>query len=316
MAASSRRIDGDNVLYHYFDKNIFRKENQFAMELLERLLGDLSIWLPRNFYRRLPIILPYVVRDPSCRRRKKGEREEWGSANNQGFLRDDNSLIKGIVDSFAVQSPKVKSYNGLKRGRGFVASHIWRIVRIRNNVLISSRHHMLNSFVPNIVWLPRQIAKLTDREGSLAQKLLQAISRKIYETIDVPEEILNLWDYLPCPEEWKGLEIDIDYLNFFVVKESWLNRRINGLMSEMDRIISLGETYDPKMKKIKCSRYCPSLAKIPMNRRRILHDWLTKYKEILTELADRLEPSNGVASHCGEGSNPTRSLYCACEKLA
>lgn len=94
MATSSRRIDGDNILYHYFDKNIFKRENQFAMELLEHLLIDLSIWLPNSFYRRLPIILPYVVRDPSSRRRKKVETEEWGSANSQGFLRDDNSLIK------------------------------------------------------------------------------------------------------------------------------------------------------------------------------------------------------------------------------
>ena len=146
---------------------------------------------------------------------------------------------------------------------------------------------MLNSFVPNIVWLPRQIAKLTDREGSLAQKMLQAISHKIYDSIDISEEILNLWNYLPYPEEHKSLEINLDELNFFVVKERWLKRRINGLISEMDRIISLEETYDPKMKKIKCSRYCPSLVKIPINKRRLLNEWLIKYKEILIQLADK-----------------------------
>lgn len=285
LATRNRRIDGDNILYHYFAKNIFRKENQFAMELLERLLSDLSIWLPHNFYRRLPIILPYVVRDPSCRKRKKVETEEWGSANNQGFLRDDNSLIKGIVNSFIVQSQKIKSYDGLRKGKGFVASHIWRIVKIRNNELISSRHHMLNSFVPNIVWLPRQIAKLTDREGSLPQKMLQAISHEIYDGIDMPKEILNLWSYLPQPKEYRSLEINLEELNFFEVKEKWLNRRIKGLMSEMDRIISLEETYAPKMKKIKCSRYCPSLVKIPMNKRRLLNEWLVKYKEILLKIS-------------------------------
>jgi len=287
LATSNRRIDGDNTLYHYFDKSVFDEEDQFAMELLQRLLIDLSIWLPHNFYRRLPIILPYVVRDPSCRRRKKGETEEWGSANNQGFLRDDNSLIKGIVNSFIVRSPKIKSYNGLKKGKGFVASHIWRAIKIHDNESISSRHHMLNSFVPNIVWLPRQIAKLTDREGSPAQRMLQAISHKIYGGIDMPEEILNLWNYLHYPEEQKSLEINIQELNFFVVKERWLKRRINGLISEMNKIISLKETYDPNMKKIKCSRYCPSLVKIPINKRRLLNEWLIKYKEILIQLADR-----------------------------
>ena len=146
---------------------------------------------------------------------------------------------------------------------------------------------MLNSLVPNIVWLPRQIAKLTDREGSLAQKMLQALSHKIYDGIDMPEEILNLWNYLPYPEKYKSLEINIDEINFFVVKESWLKRRIKGLISEMDRIISLEETYDPKTKKIKCSRYGPSLVKISINKRRFLNEWLIKYKEILIQLAAR-----------------------------
>ncbi|NIO19884.1 MAG: hypothetical protein GTN76_03880 [Candidatus Aenigmarchaeota archaeon] len=290
MAAANKRIDGDNILYHYFDKKIFDKENQFAMELLEHLLVDLSIWLPLNFFRRLPIVLPYVIRDPSCRRRKKAEMEEWGSANERGFLRDDNSLIKGIVNSFTIKSIKIESYNGQKKGRGFVASHIWRIIRIRNNELISSRHHMLNSFVPNIVWLPRQIAKLTDREGSPAQRMLQAISHKIYDSINMPEEISGLWNYLTFPEEYKTPEINTDDLSFFVVDEKWLNRRIKGLISEMDRIISIKETYDPKMKRIKCSRYCPSLAKIPLNKRQLLTEWLIRYKRILTRLAAKSNP--------------------------
>lgn len=284
MTASSKKINGDNILYHYFEKIVFKGEDQFAMKLLERLLTDLSVWLPHNFYRKLPIILPYVVRDPSCRRRKKTEKEEWGSANHQGFLRDDNSLVKGIVNSFTIRSPRINSYDGLRKGRGFVASHIWGIVRINNSELISNRHHMLNSFVPNVVWLPRQIAKLTDREGSLAQKLLQAISHRIYDRIIMPDEISDLWNYLPYSSEYDNLKIEVNELNFFVVGEQWLSRRIKGLISEMDRIVSINEKYDQKMKKIKCSRYGPSLVEIPINERRLLNDWLIRYRRILTRL--------------------------------
>ena len=54
---------------------------------------------------------------------------------------------------------------------------------------------MLNSFVPNLVWLPVQISKLTDREGSYAQRFLQAISCQIYKNISLPKE---LTEHLGC----------------------------------------------------------------------------------------------------------------------
>lgn len=278
-----KRIDGDNILYHYLEKTVFSEKNRFSTELLERLLLDLSIWLPQTFYKRLPIILPYVVRDPSCRKRKTIEMEEWGSANSEGFLRDDNTLIKGIVNSFSIESSKIDAYKKLKKGRGFTASHIWRIVNVNDEEIISNRHHLLNSFVPNIVWLPRQIAKLTDREGSDAQRMLQAISHRIYSNIQMPEEISTIWEHLPFPKEYNKLEINLKELNFFKVGDRWLDQRIKGLESEIDRILAIKETFDPEIKKIKCSRYVPSLTKILIENRRSLNEWLLQYKDILAK---------------------------------
>ncbi len=143
-----------------------REDSEFSGELIKHLLIDLPIWIPTNFYTMLPIILPYVVRDNSCRIKTSNDHYEWGSANSRGFLRDDNTLLKGIVRSFPIRSANIPAYNGKKLGTGFVASHIWGKITVEDNSLISSRHHMLNSFVPNIVWLPLQISKLTDREGS------------------------------------------------------------------------------------------------------------------------------------------------------
>jgi hypothetical protein len=101
-----KTVDGQNVLYHYIQKNIMREDDEFSKELLKRLLIDLSIWIPANFYCRLPIILPYVVRDNSCRIKQQSGEDEWGAANSSGFLRDDNTLLKGIVRSFAIKSQK------------------------------------------------------------------------------------------------------------------------------------------------------------------------------------------------------------------
>jgi hypothetical protein len=269
------------VLYHYFQKNILKDEDEFSKELLTRLLIDLSIWIPVSFYRRLPIVLPYVVRDPSCRVRKENGEDEWGSANSNGFLRDDNSLIKGIVRSFEVKSPKISAYDGLKLGTGFVASHIWGTVTMENKPMISSRHYMLNSFVPNLVWLPVQISKLTDREGSPAQKLLQAISHKIYGKVAMPDYISLLWKALSHPEEPQNLNVDLAKINYFVVPNAWLKRRVNDLVSELNVILSIDKSSNRKLRKIKSSRYLPTLRQATIEQRLTLNRWLCKYKTLL-----------------------------------
>lgn len=278
MSSRNRAVDGQNILYHYVQKNILKVEDEFSKELLRHLLIDLSIWIPENFYRRLPIILPYVVRDNSCRIKTKNGHDEWGSANSEGFLRDDNTLLKGIVRSFPIRSPKISAYDGRRMGTGFVASHIWRKVEINNNFMISSRHYMLNSFVPNMVWLPVQISKLTDREGSFAQRLLQAISYEIYGGISLPKELSCIWEALARPKDPLGIRIDLRQINYFDVPDEWLAKRIGGLISEIDDIISIDTIEVGKNRKVKSSRYLPTLKQIPLERRQGLNEWLSMYK--------------------------------------
>ena len=155
------------------------------------------------------------------------------------------------------------------------------VSNLRSPIREENRHHFFNSFVPNIVWLPRQIAKLTDREGSDAQRMLQAISYTIYSNIPMPETVLKLWEYLPFPQEYNELDIQLKDLNFFQVEDRWLNQRIKGLKSEIERILSIEETYDPKIKKIKCGRYVPSLVKIPKENRKPMYEWLSYYNELI-----------------------------------
>ena len=57
-----------------------------------------------------------------------------------------------------------------------------------------------------------------------------------------------------------------------------------GSLQRFDRIVSMDVTYDPEMREIKCSRYYPNLAKLSLDRRRILNEWLIKYEEILFQL--------------------------------
>lgn len=275
-------INGDNILYHYIQK-YFLNDSEVADEVIENFIINLSIWLPPSFYQELPIILPYVVRDPSCRRRNDQDQEEWGTANENGFLRDDNSLIKGVPKSFLIKSKKIKEYNGQKLGNGFVSSHIWRVIQGASESFISNRNHQFNSFVPNIVWLPRQISKLTNRDNSVAQKVIQAISFQLYEHIYMPQEINRLWASLPMPVEYEEMEIDVKRLTFFKYTDSWMKKRKNKLKKEIDSILSYGESYDPSIRKVKCSRYLPTLARVPIENRSELIEYLIRYRELFLE---------------------------------
>lgn len=277
--SQAKRIDGQNVLYHYIQKNLVKDDSDLSKELLKRFLLDMSIWIPTSIYKRLPVILPYVVRDSSCRGRPNGE-DQWGMADKRGFLRDDNSLIKGIPRSFTVDSPQVEYYNGLKMGNGFVPSHIWGKITINGNQFFSSRLPELNSFIPNLTWLPVQLSKLTDRQDSFAQRFLQAVSYKIYKKIAMPESISKIWNNLDFPSEFKNLDVDISKVSFFKVPDNWLEKHIDNLIYEIN-LIREATKINTTNAKIKCHRYLPSLTKLSAKQREGLNKWLIDYESII-----------------------------------
>jgi hypothetical protein len=253
-------IDGNNILYHYIQKTLLPDEELkvFTKQLIERLIIDLSIWFPPEVYEQIPILLPYVVRDAKCRRKKEGaDKDEWGTADEKGFLRDDNSLIKGIIKSFRVKGKRVKDYSGKKLANGFVASHIWRELENQEN-LLASKFEKTNTFIPNLVWLPEQVSKLTDREGKDAQRLLQAISYKLYYKDDASEFKKAIWKELKEPEIEILQSFDINKLNYFDIDLTWIKKKRDNLIDEMENIIKKLDG-DDSVKEVKCSKYFKTL---------------------------------------------------------
>jgi hypothetical protein len=175
-------VDGNHILYHFLEKDLRERDIWLFQMLAARLFTALGIWFSPKTYAVCPVLLPFVVRDPSCRKRKPGDIEAWGMPNAAGYFRDDNSLIKNLPRTLPIQASGNPLYDGHTLGDGFVAAHVWR--EISDNIgKLSSRDPITNSFIPNLVWLPKQVAKLTDREGSFAQTYLQALSVKIYRYI-------------------------------------------------------------------------------------------------------------------------------------
>jgi hypothetical protein len=126
--------------------------------------------------------------------------------------------------------------------------------------------------------LPVQISKLTDREGSYAQRLLQAISYEIYREVSLPKELQCIWEVLVYPKQFPKINVDLKYINYFDVSDDWLIKRSNSLISEIDTIISIDKTDYAKKEKVKSSRYLPTLRQIPPEQRQEMNEWLSKYR--------------------------------------
>jgi hypothetical protein len=98
----------------------------------------------------------------------------------------------------------------------------------------------------------------------------------------MPSDISLLWKSLPYPDELQDLAVDPAPMNYFVVPDEWLEKRVKGLVSEMDTILSTEEVGKNKSRKIKSSRFLPTLKLVPIEKRRELNAWLTEYKTLLS----------------------------------
>jgi hypothetical protein len=270
-----RRIDGNNALYHYLQKVIIPRDDEFSRELVRRLILDLSIWFPVDLYRAVPVLLPFCVRDSSVKSK------EWGSASPQGCLRDNNSALKLLVTNYAIQSPRTGVYPRASRGHGFVASHAWRRIRINGHSQYATTHPRTYSFIPNLAWLPAQVAKLTDHEGSYAQQVLQAISHALYAPFKPshPVELASIWEALPPPE--LQMDVDVRQLNYFAITPRSISIRRNNLLREIGAVEETLSSGQAGAVSPRSARYLPSLAAVPREQAADLLDWLAAYKTFL-----------------------------------
>jgi hypothetical protein len=221
---SNKVVHGDDLLYRFF-RDLFKTEPELLGVVPQLLVESMAIWLPPEVYQHSPVLMPWVVRDPQCRGSKtKNIPDQWASPNEDGYLRDDNSLVKSLTRSLSVRGPKGSHLNGSRMGSEFVASHIWRKV---DADILASRIPLLNTFVPNLVWLPSQIAKLSDIEGGIVQQTLQAVSRRVYGDLHVDSHlkpiVAKAWSMLP--QSAVAVDVELSRLNWFVATDRFLATR-------------------------------------------------------------------------------------------
>jgi hypothetical protein len=276
VSKGNKVVHGDDLLYRFF-LTLFETHPESAALVCQLMLENMAIWLPLEVYRHSPVLLPWVVRDPTCRGSKsKDIPDQWASPNQGGYLRDDNSLVKSLPRSLGVRGPKGSRLNGSRLGSEFVASHIWRKVNADH---LANRIPLLNTFVPNLVWLPSQVAKLSDVEGGIVQQTLQAMARSIYSSTPVDMQlrpiVAEAWSMLPEP----AVQVDIypDRLNWFVCSDRFLATRRSRLTSVIDALETLA-TSEPLTRKVVASRYTEGLPQVSAKRRGELLQFLRRFE--------------------------------------
>lgn len=274
------RISAERLFYQFLQKQLYEDDIWLFQMFTTRLVVSLGIWLHPSVYQRLPLLVPYAVRDPHSRGNKKlGFPDVWGAPNEDGYFRDDNSLVKDEPKSLPVASPS-RLYNKHKIGAGFVAAHVWQQFPDGARV---ARHPLTYSFVPNLVWLPSQVAALTDRHGSFVQLYMQALAAKIYREAEVVEPLKPLveeaWSLLPAPSTIpvQGLP-ETRELNFFTPTESWFAKRLKRIDCVKTALDAAAAGSVPAGKVIS-HRYTEGLLGIPPAAAKNLHDRLALFVE-------------------------------------
>jgi hypothetical protein len=161
-------------------------------------------------------------------------------------------------------------------GSEFVAAHVWRVVKHEN---LASRLPLLNSFVPNLVWLPGQVAKLTDREGGIVQQTLQAMTYAVYRDAPVSDHLREIvaeaWELVPTP--MVELEpFEFDELNQFEPTAAFYRTRSSRLASVMDALEQL-ERGGPIADRVVTTRYAAGLSDVPVDAREHLLNYLRRF---------------------------------------
>jgi len=275
-------VDGSNILYHYLQKDMRKSEFPLYLQMVMKLVTDLGVWIHPDDYKKLPIALPYVVRDPMLTTQV---RTPWGNPQpSTGLMMDDNSMVKAIVKGAnkKMESSVVSKYNGASLGRNFVASHVWR--EIQTEAGLTNRDHRLFSFIPNLVWLPKEVSKFTDREGSIIQSMIQQISRKIYRDLEVSHSMKafteEAWSVIETAEIKVPLPIealpDVSSITFIRISDSYIKTRTRKIGKLAEALTRYSQDLEVTLPVIS-SKYDPHIDTIDKDAAAKLGAWLSNY---------------------------------------
>jgi len=164
-------MNADELLWDELHARQISSISELTSEEAIDLVSRYGVWIPVQAYENVPWLAPYAIRRSRVRSdvRVEGEkRDMWGFPDERGYFTDDNSLIKQIHKGKRVH-PSGSPYQDSKLSTGMVCCHVWSG---------TTQNPLLFSFIPNLVWLPKSLAPLSDNhDGSIAHPVHDHLKR-------------------------------------------------------------------------------------------------------------------------------------------
>lgn len=244
---------------------------RLTVDLIERL----GIWWSPSAASVIPSMTPWCIRDRSARYDQGPEM--WGAPRADGYLRDDNSIIKKLPLPLFVDGPPESPFAGRKPWRGFTACHIWREL---DDGTIGGTDPWTYSFMANLVWLPTPLAPLTDHHPRV-KDLLQRTARRLHHrraAEPVEPWAHRVWSRL-VPDSSVGLDgrsLALDRLAIFRADDRFVTRRLAYLdkfVAGVDEVLATGVLRT----KLICSRYTTGMPRLERDSLGGFRDALAQY---------------------------------------
>jgi hypothetical protein len=154
--------------------------SELPVEKVFDLAHRYAIWIPTATVTEAPWIAPYALRKVRIRTEPHAPgnpRDLWGTPTPDGYFTDDNSLIKPVVLRRKLRNSS-SPYGTAAVTQGLVCCHF---------LAGTTTDPMLFSFIPNLVWLPKDLASLTDAhtasEPHPLHDYMKTVSRERYRAI-------------------------------------------------------------------------------------------------------------------------------------
>ncbi len=202
-----------------------RIDDPEIMAYLKDLVQNCGVWVDNKDKIKLPIAYPGSVR-------KHAGMGNFKSMDERGFKFDQNPINNLRGQRIQGSSP----YKARKIGPGFEACHIW---------YDTTKAPPIFTFIPNIVWLPQIVARLSDKfqsvENVFFPALLKRISYEIYERRNSRDVLLEgCWEGM---EEGRGPSALDDFkpskentINAFSLKEKIIKETNNRILRILENI--------------------------------------------------------------------------------
>ena len=219
---SGTAVSAMSAIYHSM-ANVFTSDERHR-HTARRLLLATGVWMPLEVYKQWPVLYPWVVRDNQLANSDKGIAHP-----TSGLQRNDNGPIgrlkNGLPVRWATAAPTLH-VKPLKRGhQQWWQAHVWEGM---------TTNALTNSFVPNLVWLPEAIGRLTDPDvqgakSTLFQEEIKAIAWSLYRHAPVidplQDTVEGIWQTIPEPRTTTLEADEAALVNWFKPTQSFLAQR-------------------------------------------------------------------------------------------